>query len=172
MIGFVYNYPVCCYKYQSCVVHTGPVITNPPQDEMVCVGDEVNITCGYTFIVPLVPVWLINGRTFSVVDIRDSDLYNSPVVANRTDTVLTVTSITGTMNGTTFQCEFTVQPTLLSSIGTLTVYGKILTASSYAYKKCWTFVYRSPSTCSCQGGGKESDLTGNIMGHIQPYLMW
>ena len=93
----------------------------------MCVGDEeVNITCGYTFTVSFFPVWLINGRTFSVVDIRNSDLYNSPVVAKRMDTVLTVTSITGSMNGTTFQCEFTVQPTLLSSIGTLTVYGKIL----------------------------------------------
>ena len=120
--------PVCCYKYHSYVLYTGPerpVITNPPQNETVCVGEEVNITCGYTFIVSLAPVWLINERTFSVVDIKDSDSYNSPVVANMTDTVLTVTSITGSLNATTFQCEFTVQPTLLSSIGTLTVYGKI-----------------------------------------------
>jgi len=124
---------VCCCKYHSCVLYTVPVITIPPQNETVCVGDEVNITCGYTFIISLIPVWLISGRTFSVVDINNSDLYNSPDVANLTDTVLTVTSITGSMNGTTFQCEFTVQPTLLSSVGTLTVYGKIL-----AYLKLYT----------------------------------
>ena len=133
VIGFVYL-PVCCYKYHSCVLYTVPVITNPPQNEMVYVGDEeVNITCGYTFIVSLFPVWLINGRTFSVVDIINSDLYNSPDVANITDTVLTVTSIAGSMNGTMRQCEFTVQPTLLSSVGTLIVYGKIL-----AYLKLYT----------------------------------
>ena len=119
--------------YHNCVLYTVPVITIPPQNETVCVGDEVNITCGYTFIISLIPVWLISGRTFSVVDINNSDLYNSPDVANLTDTVLTVTSITGSMNGTTFQCEFTVQPTLLSSVGTLTVYGKIL-----AYLKLYT----------------------------------
>ena len=119
--------------YHNCVLYTVPVITIPPQNETVCVGDEVNITCGFTFSVPIVPVWLISGRSFSVLDIINSDLYNSPVVANVTDTVLTVTSIARSMNGTTFQCEFTLQPILLSSIGTLTVYGKIL-----AYLKLYT----------------------------------
>jgi len=94
----------------------------------VCVGAEVNITCGYElydFSFILVPVWSINGQTFFSTDIMESSLYSSPVVTNPMDIVLTVNSATVPMNGTTFQCEFTVHPIVLSSVGTLTVMGKV-----------------------------------------------
>jgi len=52
-----------------------------------------------------------------------SSLYSSPMVNNPLDIVLTVNSATATMNGTTFQCEFTVYPIVMSSVGTLTVMG-------------------------------------------------
>ena len=105
---------------------TVPVITDPPQNGTVCVKDEVNITCGYTLNFQLAPVWMIDGQTFSVTDIMNSSLYNSPSVTSTTDTVLTVNNVTALRNRTTFQCEFTVQPIVMSSIGTLTVFGKVM----------------------------------------------
>ena len=41
------------------------------------------------------------------------------------DTVLTVYSANEMMNKTTFQCELLIQPLVTSSIGTLTVMGKL-----------------------------------------------
>jgi len=107
---------------------TGIVITDPPQDNIVCVGDKVNITCGYElygFSLPLIPVWKINGRTYFDTDITESSLYSSPEVTNLMDTVLIVNSATAPMNGTKFQCEFTVYPIVNSLVGTLTVMGEV-----------------------------------------------
>lgn len=104
---------------------TDLVITKPPQDDVVCIGDKVNITCGYEFGVPLAPVWIIGGQTYSVSDIMNSSLYNSPMV-DTADTVLTIYSAIAPMNRTTFQCEFTVKPIVMSSVGILTVMGKVV----------------------------------------------
>ena len=112
----------------SSVIFIDLIITNPPQNVMVCVGDDVNITCGYTFSIPLAPVWIIDGQTFSVVDIMNSNLFNSPAVANTTDTVLTVYNVSELTNGTTFQCQFTLSISLKSSISTLTIFGNVCVA--------------------------------------------
>ena len=161
---------------------TGVIITNPPQDDVVCIGDNVNITCGYEFSVQLAPVWIIGGRTYSVSDIMRSSLYNSPIVTNTTDTVVTVNAATAQLNRTTFLCEFTVHPIVMSSIGTLTVMGKDCIGCSLYIQQIahnsiellqYVFTpHRSPNPTSYQSVRKETDLTGNIMGHIQPYLMW
>ena len=60
----------------------------------------------------------------------NSSLYNSPLV-NAADTVLIVYSAAAPMNRTTFQCEFTVKPIVMSSVGILTVMGKVV-----LYGKC------------------------------------
>ena len=106
---------------------SGLIITKPPQNDAVCIGDEVNITCGYIYSVKLAPVWKISGQTFSVSNIAHSSLYNAPLVDDSEDTLLTVYSATAKMNGTTFQCEFTFRLPTLSSIGKLTVMGKSYT---------------------------------------------
>ena len=87
------------------------------------------------------------------------------------------------MNQTTFQCEFQILQGMQSSVGTLTVMGKAMcngkrlcscVCAEYSQANCENLLtsHRSPNPSSYQGGGKETDLTGNIMGHIQPYLMW
>jgi len=103
------------------------VITNPPQDKIVCVGDEVSITCGYNFSdSSLVPVWIINDQSYSSSNFQNNSVFGVPMVNNTFDTVLTVYSANETMNKTTFQCEFLFQPPVASSIGMLTVMGKLL----------------------------------------------
>jgi len=79
-------------------------------------------------MIQLAPVWIIDEQTFSVVDIMNSSLYNSPTVTTTTDTTLTVYNVSELMNGTTFQCEFTLQPSRMSSIGNLTVFGNVVHA--------------------------------------------
>jgi len=108
----------------SIICFTGLVITNPPQDNIVCVGDEVNITCGYNVSVQITPVWRIGGQPFSGSDIENSTIFESPMVTDNLDTVLLVYSADESLNQTTFQCEFTFHPPVLSSTGVLTVMGK------------------------------------------------
>jgi len=97
----------------------------------VCVGDEVNITCGYKFSVQILPVWTINGESFFVGSFENSSSFESPLVTSGIDTVLTVYS-SDELNQTTFQCEFQFLSPVVSPIGTLTVMGKgILYTRSY-----------------------------------------
>ena len=103
------------------VSFTDLVITNPPQNETVCVGDEVNITCGYTFIIRLNPVWRINDQQFSPSRLNQT-IYRMPKISNTSNTVLTVYSAHETMNQTSFQCLIQSN---LSSAGLLTVMGKV-----------------------------------------------
>ena len=122
------------------------MITNPPQDKIVCVGDEVNITCGYNFSDPsLVPVWLINNQSYSISNFQNSSVFGVPMVSNTSHTVLTVYSANETMNNTTFQCEFTFQPAIASSIGMLTVMGKlsciVVTRVHYIKRENSLFLY-------------------------------
>ena len=147
------------------------IITNPPQNETVCVRDEVNITCGYSFSgVTLTPVWRIDDQPFSE-SVLNRTIYGLPIVSNTNNTVLTVYSVHERMNKTTFQCELLRQPPLSSSVGMLTVMGKAKYCIVHLFMEI-IYSHRSPNPSSYQGGGKETDLAGNIMGHIQPYLMW
>ena len=91
----------------------------------MCVGDEVNITCGYAFAIQLSPTWIIGGVSYSPSEIMSSSVYHSPVVSNSEDTILTINSVSEQMNGTTVQCEVPISPPVYSSYGTLTVMGKI-----------------------------------------------
>jgi len=96
----------------------------------VCVGDEVNITCGYNFSIQITPVWRINGKPFRAENIESSSSFGSPLVTSGIDTVLTVYSSDELMNKTTFKCEFLIDPPVYSPIGTLTVMGKSLVYTS------------------------------------------
>ena len=92
---------------------TDLVITNPSQNETVCVGDEVNITCGYSFSgVTLTPVWRIDDQPFSE-SVLNRTIYGLPMIDNTNNTVLTVYSVHETMNQTSFQCEFFFHQVLL-----------------------------------------------------------
>ena len=100
-------------------------MTNPPQDNVVCFGDEVNITCGYNFSVIIPPVWRINQKTYSPSDIMDHTMFESPNVTNSMDTILTVYTTHEMRNQTTFRCELQLVPPVLSSVGKLTLMGKM-----------------------------------------------
>ena len=89
----------------------------------MCIGDEVNITCGYNFSVQITPVWKINGQSFINNNIENSSSFEPPSVTSGIDTVLTVYS-SDELNQTTFQCEFQLLSPVLSPNGTLTVMGK------------------------------------------------
>ena len=115
------------FKVFACLF-TGLNITDPPEDNIiVCVGDEVNITCGYTLTLSfkLSLTWIIDGVSYSSSEIMSSSIYHSPVVSNSEDTILTIYSVSEQMNGTTIQCEIPISPPVYSSNGTLTVIGKI-----------------------------------------------
>jgi len=86
----------------------------------VCVGDGVNVTCGYNFSVQITPVWKISGRSFIASNIENSSSFESPSVTSGIDTVLTVYS----SDELTFQCVFQLLSPVLSPNGTLTVMGK------------------------------------------------
>ena len=112
------------FKVFACLF-TGLNITNPPEDNIVCVRDEVNITCGYTLSIQLSPTWIIDGVSYSPSEIMSSSIYHSPVVSNSEDTILTIYSVSEQMNETTIQCEIPISPPVYSSNGTLIVMGKI-----------------------------------------------
>ena len=101
------------------------VFTNPPQNTTICAGNDINITCGYSYMVPLGAVWIIGGESFSSMDIKESSYLQLPKVNDVSDMVLTVYSVSEQMNETTFQCEFTLLPPVFSPVGTLTVMGKL-----------------------------------------------
>lgn len=91
----------------------------------MCVGDEVNITCGNNFsLFTLTPLWIINGQYYCACNIRNTSnsMFVAPLVDSGADTVLTVYSVSKLMNQTTFQCELT--PLISSYTAMLTVMGK------------------------------------------------
>ena len=68
---------------------------------------------------------MINDQSYSVSNLQNSSVFGVPIVNNTLDTVLTVYFANEPINKTTFQCEFTFQPPVASSIGMLTVMGKL-----------------------------------------------
>ena len=91
----------------------------------MCVGDEVNITCGYNFSVIIPPVWRINQKPYSPSDIMNHTMFELPMVTNSMDTILTVYTTDEMRNQTTFRCEFQLLQPVSSSVGKLTLMGKM-----------------------------------------------
>ena len=121
---------------------TDLVITNPPQDNVVCVGDEVNITCGYNFSVLIPPIWRINQKAYSPSDIMNHTMFESPMVTNSMDIILTVYTTHEMRNQTTFRCEFQLLLPVSSSVGRLTLMGKmcIQNFKGHNYHSCLAVV--------------------------------
>ena len=103
------------------------LIIHPPQDVTICARDDVNITCGHNYTASLTPLWRINGQAISGSKIGTNNTFEMTVVADNIDTVLTVYSANEIVNQTRFQCEFTFLPPGQSSVGILTVMGKLVT---------------------------------------------
>ena len=95
-------------------------ITRPPENTTVCRGSNVTISCGYQSTTPLPVTWIINGTSFTEVDIMDSEelyLLNNPTTPNAFS--LIVFSIN---DNTTFQCVVHSTPSATAStLGTVTV---------------------------------------------------
>ena len=101
-------------------VHPTVKIIAPPENTTVCKDSDVTINCGYQSARTLPIAWLINGMVFTQQDLRDSPLYrlNNPLSFRNYS--LTVFSINGT---TTFQCIVPSDPSITSTLGTVTVIG-------------------------------------------------
>ena len=117
------------------------MITNPPMDVTVCIGDTTNIPCGYSGADPTitVPIWRINRTDDGSNDLSVStinadndngnddglmwvpDLTSGPNIASRS--VLIVGPVDETLNQSSYQCFFGNH---MSEIGTVTVAGKCL----------------------------------------------
>ena len=95
-------------------------ITAPPENITVCKDSDVTINCRYQSPLTLPTLWFINGTLFTQQNLRDSSLYqlNNPFVPRSYS--LTVFSITGTA---TFQCIVQSNPSIASTLGTVTVIG-------------------------------------------------
>ena len=104
-------------------MHIG-AITRPPQDQTVCEGDNVTITCGFDGI-DIIPNWIIDGNTFGNTNIMANSMLYAPNVTNTNDTVLIMLSVTASMNGTRTQCELNLRDPILSSTAVLTIMGKV-----------------------------------------------
>ena len=100
------------------------MITKPPQNQTVCEGDNVTITCGFDGSNDIIPNWIINNRTFGNNAITADDMLYAPNVNNTNDTVLIMLSVTASMNGTRTQCELQTRNPVYSSIAVLTITGK------------------------------------------------
>ena len=95
------------------------IITTPPENTTVYRSSDVTISCGYGSATALTVTWIINGTSFTQLEIQDSSLYqlNNPTAPMIVS--LTVFSINGT---TTFQCIVLSTPnTITSTRGTVTV---------------------------------------------------
>ena len=109
--------------YACLYVGASIIITKPPQDQTVCEGDNVIITCGFDGI-DIIPNWIIDGNVFGNTDIMANNMLYAPNVTNTNDTVLIVLSVTASMNGTRTQCELNIRNPILSSTAVLTIMGK------------------------------------------------
>ena len=116
------------------------MITNPPMDVTVCIGDTTNIPCGYVGVDPTiaVPTWRINesdsSRDLTTTAINADnnsgnddglvwvpDLTSGP--NNASGSVLVVGPVDESFNQSSYQCIFSAR---MSETGTITVAGKCL----------------------------------------------
>ena len=114
------------------------MITNPPMDVTVCIGDTVNIPCGYSGADPTItqPTWRINipdsgSITLATTTINaDNDIGNDDgllwvpdLTSGPNDAsggVLVVGPVDESFNQSSYQCIFGDR---MSEIGTITVVG-------------------------------------------------
>ena len=125
---------------------TDLVITNGPVDAIACIGDTVNIPCGFVNESGSVrPDWRIVRRNNDGIVISDMSLTGSSIISNpndglqwitdrpsglnHTNSVLVVGPVDESLNQSLYQCYFTVfnddniLVNVTSNIGTLTAYG-------------------------------------------------
>ena len=100
------------------------MIIKPPQNQTECEGDNVTITCGFVGI-EIRPNWIIDNKILGFQDIRRNDTLYSPEVNDTNDTALIVLSVTSSWNGTRIQCELHTLEVIHSSVGELTVMGRL-----------------------------------------------
>ena len=93
----------------------------------------MTISCGYQWHTALRTTWLINGTVFTLEQLRDSSMYQLNSVNTPTASSLAVFSINST---TTFRCLISSTPSTTSTVGTVTVIGKIL----YTHHVTYTYV--------------------------------
>lgn len=119
------------------------IITNGPMEAQACIGDSVNIPCGFANVAGSTPInWRIIRRdsdgsvnsdvTQTGIRINTIDLnwiIDRPGGMNHSNSVLVVGPVNEFHNQSSYQCYFSVfdnNNTLLnvtSNVGTLTVYG-------------------------------------------------
>ena len=106
------------------------VITTPPENTTVCIGSDVNISCGYQWAIVSHITWVIDGTLFDQSAIENSPLYQLNNPTNSSTLSLTVFSINDT---TTIQCIIPSIPITASTLGTITVIGMCTCVYVYTY---------------------------------------
>ena len=106
--------------YMYVTVLPEPTITMPPENATVCRGTDITISCGHVITMPRPVVWIINGTSFTQLQISVSPLYQPNRQATPNETSLIVFSISST---TTFQCVIPLTPNTTSTLGTVIVIG-------------------------------------------------
>ena len=101
------------------VLPEGTIIT-PPENTTVCRGSDVTISCGHIITMPRPVVWIINGTSFTQLQISFSPMYHPNRQSTPFEQSLIVFSINDT---TTFQCVVQSTPSTTSTLGTVTVIG-------------------------------------------------
>ena len=114
------------------------MFTQQPQDQTVCEGDNVTITCGFLGG-NVRPNWIIGNMTLGTRDIMSNDRLYVPEVSNTSDTVLIILSVPLSMNGTGTQCEVPTLTVEYSVVGVLTVIGEALTNNNEYIRNLPTF---------------------------------
>ena len=94
------------------------IITTPPENATVCRSSNVTISCGYSGATAFPVSWIINGTSFTQLEVVDSPLYQLNNRESPNTLSLTVFSINHT---TTFQCIVHSTPNTTSTLGTVTV---------------------------------------------------
>ena len=99
-----------------------PVVNfmTPPQDKIVCRGNNVFIECGYQCTIPLSVTWIINGTSFTQEEIVTSPLYQLNNSTDPKQNSLLAISVNG---NTTFRCVIQSTPSTISKLGTVNVIG-------------------------------------------------
>ena len=102
------------------------VITNNPDSQTICVGDTAVMNCGYTFTTPIIPIAVINGKSYIP--------YSQPIAglplqfilpANDTNAIRIIIGPVGEqfIGMTNFSCRFAIRSPPLVPTVVLTVLG-------------------------------------------------